>query len=194
MDEAGRGPLAGPVTAAAVMFPREISIPGVNDSKRLTAEVREKLAEEIESRALCWVVAEAVPAEIDRLNILGATRLAMERAVAKLSLPFDLCLADGYCKPDWEIVHLGIIKGDQRSFLIAAASILAKVHRDRRMLELHHQFPRYGFDRNKGYPTLFHRNALREYGPCDCHRRSFKFLDPSRVGVNLHAPAPRNEG
>ncbi len=176
VDEAGRGPLAGPVTAAAVIFPADIVIKDIDDSKKLKAVVREHLAKEIKLKAISWAVGQASVEEIDRLNILGATRLAMTRAIEKLNIRPGLCLVDGYSHPGWHIRHIGVVKGDQRCFTIAAASILAKVYRDNYMLELHYRFPYYGFDRHKGYPTISHREAILKYGPCEFHRKSFRLL------------------
>ena len=174
VDEAGKGPLAGPVTAAAVIFPLNVKIAGVNDSKKLTPVKRERLAAEIKDKALNWSIAGASVEEIDRLNILEASRLAMKRAVDLLVLKPDICLVDGYPIPGWERKNQGIIKGDACCFSIAAASILAKVHRDELMRELNEEYPVYGFDRHKGYATEFHRNAIKENGLSPAHRKTFK--------------------
>lgn len=176
VDEAGRGPLAGPVVAAAVVFNPDTMIPGVADSKRLSPHRRMNLTFEIREKALCWAIGVKSAGEIDRLNILEATRLAMKSAVGKLSPTPDFCLVDGYPIPGWKQPHEGVIKGDNKCFTIAAASILAKVHRDELMCELHQSYPQYGFDRHKGYPTEAHRRALSEHGPCPVHRLSFRLL------------------
>ncbi|NQS99280.1 MAG: ribonuclease HII [candidate division Zixibacteria bacterium] len=176
VDEAGRGPIAGPVVAAAVIFLPGIDIPGVNDSKSLKPTKREELADEIKSQALSWAVGVASTSEIDCWNILNAAHLAMKRAVSSLKPEPALCLVDGYPIPAWEQLHRGIIKGDCICFTIAAASIIAKVHRDEMMLELHRQYPQYGFDRHKGYPTKMHRRMIEIYGPSPVHRMTFKLL------------------
>ncbi len=176
VDESGRGPLAGPVIAAAVIFPGGAEIPGIDDSKRLSAARREELAEAIKSETLNWAIGTASVKEIDRLNILRASRLAMKRAVEGLVIAPDLCLADGLPIPDWNINHREVVKGDRLCFTIAAASILAKVHRDELMRKLHKAYPQYSFDCHKGYPTLQHRNALLKHGICPAHRKSFNLL------------------
>ncbi|MRD71702.1 ribonuclease HII [Rhodocyclus tenuis] len=173
VDEAGRGPLAGPVVAAAVILDPLQPIEGLNDSKKLTARRREALAELIRSRALAWAVAEASVEEIDRLNILQASLLAMQRAVAALSPAPVRALIDGNRCPELPCPAEALIGGDGLSAPIAAASILAKTVRDAGMLDLHRLYPAYGFDRHKGYPTAAHFEALRVHGPCDEHRRSF---------------------
>jgi ribonuclease HII len=173
VDEAGRGPLAGPVVAAAVMLDELKPIRGLADSKRLSPGRREKLYDEIRANALCCCVAEASVQEIDALNILQATLLAMQRAVAGLRLRPQCVLVDGNRVPALAMRAHAVVKGDARVQAIAAASILAKVHRDRLCLELHQRQPRYGFDAHKGYPTAEHLKQLRLHGPCDEHRRSF---------------------
>jgi len=173
VDEAGRGPLAGPVVAAAVIFPAGYSHPEINDSKRLSADRRERLYPVITAAALAWAVAEVSEAEIDRLNILQATLLAMHRAVGGLRLRPHKVLVDGNRLPVLAMPAEAIVKGDARVKAIAAASILAKVQRDRLCLVLHEQNPQYGFDGHKGYPTAAHLAALREHGACPEHRRSF---------------------
>jgi ribonuclease HII len=173
VDEAGRGPLAGPVVAAAVILPKDAHIPGVNDSKQLSASQRENAYEEIIEAALAYRVAQIEPRIIDEINILQASRLAMREAVAGLTLKPDFALIDGLPVPDFPVDSLSVVKGDATCFPIAAASILAKVERDRRMLEYHGAYPNYGFDRHKGYPTADHLRRLREFGPCEIHRRSF---------------------
>jgi ribonuclease HII len=177
VDEAGRGPLAGPVVAAAVIFPPDITIEGIDDSKRLSPLNRQKLSAVIQQKALTYSLAFASPQEIDNLNILQATRLAMKRAVGKLNPPPDFCLIDGYPLYDWDFPHIGVIKGDQKCFTIAAASILAKTHRDNLLINLHQLYPQYGFDHHKGYPTKAHRHALALYGPCPVHRMTFQLLE-----------------
>lgn len=173
VDESGRGPLAGPVTAAAVIFPRSILIPGVDDCKRLLPGKRDLLVEKIRAKALNWSIGTASVEEIDELNILQASRLAMKRAVEGLALKPDICLADGFPIPDWERKHIGVIKGDRLCFTIAAASILAKTHRDNLMRELHRCYPQYSFHRHKGYPTQAHRQAIIRFGTCPAHRQTF---------------------
>lgn len=173
VDEAGRGPLAGPVVAAAVILDDHKPIKGLADSKKLTALRREKLFDEIRAKALCCSVALATVEEIDRLNILQATMLAMQRAVKGLRLKPAKVLVDGNRLPVLDVVAEAIVSGDALVPAISAASILAKVTRDRMLDELHDQHPLYGFDRHKGYGTAQHLAALREHGPLPVHRRSF---------------------
>ena len=173
VDEAGRGPLAGPVVAAAVILDELAPIKGLNDSKRLTARTRERLFDEIRAKALCCCIAQASVEEIDTLNILQATLLAMRRAVEGLRLLPHKVLVDGNRLPILAMPAEAIVRGDATVKAISAASILAKVHRDRLCLELHAQHPEYGFDGHKGYPTPAHLAALREHGVCPQHRRSF---------------------
>lgn len=173
VDEAGRGPLAGPVVAAAVILDDLKPIRGINDSKLLTPLRREKLYDEIRAKALCCSVAEASVAEIDEINILQATMLAMRRAVEGLRLKPAQVLVDGNRLPVINILAQAIVDGDAKVKSIAAASILAKVHRDRLCLELHERHPQYGFDAHKGYATPEHLDALRRHGACEHHRRSF---------------------
>ena len=173
-DEAGRGPLAGPVVAAAVILPEGYNNPLLNDSKQLTERRRDKLRVEIERKAAAWAVAVVEPEEIDRLNILHASTHAMCVAVQQLSQKPEFLLIDGnrfYNETD--IPYECIVKGDAKYMSIAAASILAKTHRDELMVQLHEQYPQYGWDRNKGYPTAEHYQAIEEYGPTPYHRRSF---------------------
>ena len=173
IDEAGRGPLAGPVVAAAVILDPARPIVGLNDSKKLSEKKRDALAELIRARALAWCVAEASVEEIDQLNILHATLLAMQRAVAGLALQPTGALVDGNRCPKLDIPAEAVVKGDGKIASIAAASILAKTVRDAGMLELHAQYPHYGFDRHMGYPTEAHCAALAEHGASPVHRRSF---------------------
>jgi len=173
VDEAGRGPLAGPVVAAAVILDELNPIRGLADSKKLTARRREKLFDEIRAKALCFSIAQASVEEIDRLNILQATLLAMRRAVEGLRLKPAKVLVDGNRIPVLDVLAEAIIKGDALIPAISAASILAKVHRDRWCAELHLQYPQYGFAGHKGYGTLEHMAALREHGVCPQHRQSF---------------------
>jgi ribonuclease HII len=173
VDEAGRGPLAGPVVAAAVILDDQNPINGLADSKKLTALRRERLFDEIRAKALCFSIAEASVEEIDRINILQATMLAMQRAVQGLRLKPVKVLVDGNRLPRLDIVAEAIVKGDAKVPAISAASILAKVHRDRLCLHLHERWPQYGFDSHKGYGTAEHIQALREHGACDAHRRTF---------------------
>jgi len=173
VDEAGRGPLAGPVVAAAVILDDLRPIRGLKDSKQIGARTRERLFDEIRAKALCCCIAEASVAEIDELNILQATLLAMRRAVAGLRLRPARVLVDGNRLPVLNVQAEAIVKGDAKVKAISAASILAKVHRDRLCVVLHEQHPQYGFDAHKGYPTPVHLAALREHGACVQHRRSF---------------------
>lgn len=173
IDEAGRGPLAGPVFAAAVILPAEVEIPGLNDSKKLTAKKREALFPLIQEKAVSWSVAFATESEIDEINILQATYLAMRRACEGLSIPADYALVDGNRMPPLSVPGETIVKGDSLSASIAAASVLAKVSRDRLMLELDSLYPEYQFAKHKGYGTALHVELLRKYGPCPIHRRSF---------------------
>ena len=173
IDEAGRGPLAGPVCAAAVILPRGLEIPGLDDSKKLSEKKREELFEQIKEKALCYGIAFADVEEIEELNILGATFLAMNRAFEKLSLKPDIALVDGNRDPGLGLDTRLIVKGDSRCADIAAASILAKVTRDRYMLEMDRLYPQYHFERHKGYGTKLHYEALREFGPSPIHRPSF---------------------
>lgn len=173
MDEAGRGPLAGPVVAAAVILDDLHPIAGLADSKKLTAARREALFDEIRAKALCCSIAEASVEEIDRLNILQATLLAMRRAVLGLRLKPKMVLVDGNRLPTLDMPAEAIVKGDALVPAISAASILAKVHRDRWCVQVDEQYPQYGFAGHKGYGTAVHMAALREYGACIHHRRSF---------------------
>ena len=173
VDEAGRGPLAGPVCAAAVILPPELRIDGLNDSKKLTEKKREALYEIICSQAVSFGIAFASVEEIEALNIKGATYLAMDRAIAELYPTPALALVDGNDKNTLAVPAVKVIKGDQRCASIAAASILAKVTRDRYMLLLDEQYPQYGFRQHKGYGTRAHYDALREYGPSPVHRPSY---------------------
>jgi ribonuclease HII len=173
VDEAGRGPLAGPVVAAAVILDPANPVLGLNDSKKLSAKRREALAIEIRSKALAWFVSEASVEEIDRINILQASLLAMQRAVAGLVIPPERALIDGNRCPELPCPSEAIVGGDGKVESIAAASILAKTVRDAGMLELHERYPQYGFDRHMGYPTAVHLAALREHGVSPVHRRSY---------------------
>lgn len=174
VDEAGRGPLAGPVSAAAVILNAANPIEGLADSKKLTEKQRDQLAPVIRERALAWAVAYADVEEIDRLNILQATLLAMKRAVLALHTRPHQVLVDGLYCPQTGIPSQAIVKGDSTIAAISAASILAKTARDELMLGLHVQYPQYGFDGHKGYPTPAHLAALRAHGVSEIHRRSFK--------------------
>lgn len=173
IDEAGRGPLAGNVVAAAVILPKGLVIDGLDDSKKLSEKKREALFDIIQKEAVSFSVAWATPQEIDELNILGATMLAMRRAAEGLGIPADFALIDGNTARGFSIPVKTIVKGDAKSPSIAAASILAKVTRDRQCLELDMKYPEYGFKKHKGYPTKDHMNKLREIGPCEDHRKSF---------------------
>ena len=173
VDEAGRGPLAGPVVAAAVILDERVPIKGLADSKVLTAARREQLYDEIRAKALCCSVAVASVEEIDQFNILQATMLAMQRAVNGLRLKPTKVLVDGNRLPALNVLAEAIVSGDALVPAISAASILAKVTRDRMLEDLHARFPEYGFDRHKGYGTALHLKALLEHGPLAVHRRSF---------------------
>lgn len=176
-DEAGRGCLAGPVTAAAVILPPEFANALINDSKQLTEHQREQLRPIIEREALAWAVAHVSPQEIDRINILNASILAMHRAIDQLTVRPQALLIDGNrFKPYQDIPHTTIVKGDGRMLCIAAASILAKTHRDELMRRLAQECPGYGWEANKGYPTRDHREAIRRLGVTPHHRRSFALL------------------
>ena len=178
IDEAGRGPLSGPVVAAACVLEPGTEIPGLNDSKKLTPKKRDLLYDLVIERATDFAVGFATPEEVDSINILNATMLAMRRAIAALKVSADYALVDGNCIRDYPIPARAIIKGDSLSMSVAAASILAKVTRDRRCLEDDRQYPMYGFAKHKGYGTAEHIAALSTYGPCPIHRKTFlKFLD-----------------
>ena len=174
VDEAGRGPLAGPVVAAAIIFPPHFFLEGVDDSKRLTAEEREQLYPQIIGSCTTYGIGIVSVEEIDRINIYQAAMSAMRQALAQLSPSAQHVLVDGRNIPQLELPQTSIIKGDGLSFTIGAASIIAKVTRDRLMQDYHRQFPQYGFDKHKGYATRSHLAALQQYGPCEIHRRSFR--------------------
>lgn len=182
VDEAGCGPLAGPVVAAAVVFPRDFYHPEINDSKKLTSRKREELAQVIKDKAVATGIGVMSHNEIDRLNIRQATFKAMRKALGSLGMKPDYILFDGYELPERFFPQEAIINGDEISFTIAAASILAKVTRDHLMIRYHQQFPQYGFDRHKGYGTVFHREMLRKYGPCPLHRKTFLHKIVSSAG------------
>ena len=173
VDEAGRGPLAGPVFAAAVILPHGISIPGLNDSKKVSERTREKLFDEILAVAVAYGIGSADNSEIDKLNILNATFLAMNRAIEKLPIKPDIALIDGNRNHGINVHSICIVGGDGKSASIAAASILAKVSRDRLMIDAAEVYPHYGFERHKGYGTKLHYEKLREFGPSEIHRKSF---------------------
>lgn len=173
VDEAGRGPLAGPVCAAAVILPPNVDIPGLNDSKKLSDKRRRELFPIIQEQASAYAIAFADEKEIDSINILQATFLAMERAISQLNIKPDIALIDGNREKDFGIPVRTVVHGDSLSANIAAASILAKVTRDELMLSMAEKYPHYGFDVHKGYGTKVHYAALREYGPCEIHRMSF---------------------
>lgn len=176
-DEAGRGCLAGPVVAAAVILPFHVRLPGLDDSKKLTSAMRERLRPLIEQRAIAWCVASASPEEVDSINILHASFLAMHRAIAGLALlPQHLLIDGNRFKPYAGLPHTCVIQGDGRYRSIAAASVLAKTHRDEWMSRAHAAHPAYGWDRNMGYPTPEHRNAIRAHGITPLHRRTFTLL------------------
>ena len=191
IDEAGRGPLAGPVFAAAVILDPVMPIAGLADSKQLSEQDRTTLAAEIKARGVAWAIASASVEEIDTLNILRASLLAMRRAVGFLSVAPCEILVDGVHTPGLPIPTRTIVRGDQTVAAIAAASILAKVARDGEMLCLHRLHPHYGFDRHKGYATPDHLEALRQHGACSAHRRSFA---PVRAVLNLELWPLQNLG
>jgi ribonuclease HII len=194
VDEAGRGPLAGPVYAAAVILDPARRIRGLDDSKQLAADVRLDLAERIRSRALAWAVASASVTEIDALNILQATLLAMRRAVAALAVAPELALIDGLHCPSLPIATRAIVDGDARVKAISAASILAKTARDAEMVRLAACYPQYGFERHKGYPTPEHLALLRRFGPCEVYRRSFAPVRALLTGGEQRALFPPDPG
>ncbi|MBN6364526.1 MULTISPECIES: ribonuclease HII [Providencia] len=173
VDEVGRGPLVGAVVTAAVILDPNNPITGLADSKKLTEKKREKLFDEIQEKALCWCIGRAEPEEIDNINILHATMLAMQRAVAGLSIVPEYVLIDGNRCPELPMPSQAVIKGDSLVQEISAASILAKVIRDREMVELDKAFPEYGFAKHKGYPTAYHLEKLAQYGATEFHRKSF---------------------
>ena len=178
LDEAGRGPLCGPVVAAAVILPKGLEIEGLNDSKKLTEKKREALFDIIVEKAVAYAIAEASPEEIDEINILNASMLAMRRAVEALPVKADFALIDGNCSRGFNIPTETVVKGDAKSYSIAAASILAKVTRDRQCAELDKAYPQYGIGKHKGYPTKDHMDSVRLHGPAPIYRMSFlKFLD-----------------
>jgi len=181
VDEAGRGPLCGPVVAAACILPTGLVLEGLDDSKKLTPKKRDKLFDLIRENAISYSIAEASVAEIDELNILEATLLAMRRAIAGLSVPADFALIDGNIDRDFPLPARAVIGGDAKSPSIAAASILAKVTRDRACEELDRQYPQYGIAKHKGYGTKAHMDALRTHGPSPIHRKQFiRFLDKEK--------------
>ena len=173
VDEAGRGPLAGPVCAAAVILPEHLQIPGLNDSKKLTDKKRRELFPVIQEQAIAYGIGLASESEIDEINILQATFLAMRRALEQLTVRPEIALIDGNRETDFGLPVKTVVKGDSLSANIAAASILAKVTRDNLMMELAQQYPEYGFEIHKGYGTKAHYQALRTYGPCPIHRKTF---------------------
>ena len=184
-DEAGRGPLCGSVVAAAVILPLDAQIDGLDDSKKLSEKKREKLYDIIKETAVAYAVAEATPEEIDEINILNASMLAMRRAVEKLGVKADFAIIDGNCSRGFKIPTKTLVKGDSKSFSVAAASILAKVTRDRQCIKLHEEYPQYNIIRHKGYPTKEHMDLIRKYGPSPIHRKTFlKFLDNEQALKN----------
>ena len=174
IDEAGRGPLAGPVVSAAVVLPHDFDCPDITDSKKLSEKKRELLFPFIQENALAFGIGMADHEEIDQINILQASLLSMKRAVEALTVVPDYLLIDGKFTIESSIDQEAVIKGDSRSISIAAASILAKVTRDRIMKDLSHKYPAYGFERHKGYPTKAHKQAILDNGPCPVHRQSFR--------------------
>ena len=186
VDEAGRGPLCGPVVAAACILPVDLEIEGLNDSKKLTEKKREKLFDIITEKAISFSIAMATVEEIDELNILNATMLAMRRAVEGLPEKADFALIDGNCSRGFEIPTKTVVSGDAKSMSIAAASVLAKVTRDRQCMEMDQMYPEYGFAGHKGYPTKAHKAKVIELGPCPEHRRSFlSFVEKEKAKGNV---------
>ncbi|MBE6679701.1 MAG: ribonuclease HII [Ruminococcaceae bacterium] len=182
VDEAGRGPLAGPVVAAACILPIDCNIEGLNDSKKLSEKKREALFEEIKEKAIAYSIASASNKEIDEFNILNATMLAMARAIEGLPKAADFALVDGNCIRNFPIPAAALVKGDAKCPSIAAASILAKVTRDRICMDMDKEYPEYNFKKHKGYPTKEHRDLVIKHGPCPLHRRTFlKFMDKESV-------------
>jgi ribonuclease HII len=179
VDEVGRGCLAGPVVAAAVVLNQGLDLAGLRDSKMLSASARECWAKRLRRQAQSWAVGRADAAEVDRINVLEATRLAMQRAVLALPERPDFVLVDAVELPSLDLPQGILVRGDERVMSIAAASVIAKVHRDRIMCRMHPKYPHYGFLRNKGYGTLEHRLAVRRWGPCALHRRSFFGVCPA---------------
>lgn len=173
IDEVGRGPLAGPVVTAVVILPENCRILGINDSKKLSAKKREELSEIIKNDAIAYSFGSVSPKEIDEINILQATYMAMRKAISSLPVKADFILADAVTIPEIDIPQRGIIHGDAKSITIGAASIIAKVERDAMMVEYDKVFPEYGFSKNKGYGSAEHIEAIRKYGPCPIHRNSF---------------------
>lgn len=176
IDEAGRGPLAGPVVSAVVILPKDLRIEGLKDSKELSAKERERLYSVLCQEAQAYAIGIASVEEIDRLNILEATRLAMTRAVEALPIQPDLLIIDALRLPMLKLRQESVIKADSKSASVASASILAKVTRDRLMMELHKEYPQYGFNRHKGYPTRSHREFIAAFGPSPVHRKTFRLF------------------
>ncbi|MGN1410462.1 MAG: ribonuclease HII [Eubacteriales bacterium] len=193
-DEAGRGPLAGPVVAAAVVLPENCAIEGLDDSKKLTEKKRESLYGEICEKALAYGIAQCSSGEIDEMNILAASLFAMKKAVdeVRLTLEPNIVLVDGNRNRDFGVPSLPIVHGDAKSQSIAAASVLAKVTRDRLMVELDEKYPLYNFKKHKGYPTKEHMLAVFEHGPCEIHRKTFlSFLEKDRDNLSLELEKKR---
>jgi len=189
VDEVGRGPLVGDVVTAAVILDPHSPIEGLRDSKKLSEKKRESLSVLIKEQAMAWSIGRCTPDEIDTFNILQATMLAMHRAVSQLSVQPDMVLVDGNRCPNWQYQSEAIVKGDDLHAQIAAASIIAKVERDKDMLDLHIQHSQYGFDKHKGYPTAVHLAALDKYGPLAGHRKSFK---PVQNAIEKHRLGAKN--
>lgn len=194
-DEAGRGPLAGPVVAGACILPEGLIIEGLDDSKKLSEKKREKLYAEICEKAVAWSVALSTPQEIDEINILQASLQAMRRAIDSLPVKPDFVLVDGNIDKGFQIPAKAVVGGDAISQSIAAASILAKVTRDRMCAELHEKYPQYNFAKHKGYPTKDHKLAVYEFGPCPEHRRSFlSFLERDREKLEAELAKKKANG
>ncbi len=188
VDEAGRGPLAGPVVASAVILPEKIEIPGLTDSKALTEKERNRLFPVIKEVSVSYAVHAVDAPTIDTINILQATRLAMLESVKKLGVTCDMILIDGNCAIDWQGEQKTIVKGDLLSLSIAAASVLAKVTRDKMMVEHSQKYPEYGFEKHKGYGSKAHKESIRKHGPSPIHRRTFKGVKEHCV---LNLPFPK---
>ncbi|MCX8027575.1 MAG: ribonuclease HII [Thermodesulfovibrionales bacterium] len=178
LDEAGRGPLAGPVVAGAVILPADVKIDGLNDSKKLSQRQRERIYQEIINHAICYGIGIVSNDDIDSLNILEASKIAMQRAISSLTVTPHLLIIDAIQLPNIQIPQVSIIKGDAKSASIAAASIIAKVSRDRIMDEMHEKYPQYGFNKHKGYPTKQHYFAILQHGTTPIHRKTFNMKNP----------------
>lgn len=185
IDEAGRGPLAGPVVVAAVIFEKDTKILGIDDSKKLSEKKREKIYDEIIKKALAYKIVEISEKEIDEKNILNATKIGVKKAIENLEITPDVVILDALKDIDTKIPYISVVKGDSKSYAVAAASILAKVYRDRKMKEISKKYPSYGFEKHKGYGTKMHYEALKKYGISEVHRKSFVHLDENGNRVKV---------